>query len=82
MRIICDPVPVVVGGAMVGLGGSEIFREIDTECFEIAQASKNIPPQYSLNPRDILERLATGIAKAIEANNRAIEIQSRSQGKL
>jgi hypothetical protein len=67
---------------MLGLNESEIFREIDTGCFGIADISMNIPPQSSLSPSDILVKLATGVAKAIEANNRAIEIQLRSQGKL
>ena len=49
---------------MLGLSESEIFHEIDKECFGIAHASKNIPPQYSLNPRDILERLATGYCES------------------
>jgi hypothetical protein len=70
------------GGSMLGLDESEIFREIDAGCFGTTHVSKNIPPQYSLIPRDILERIATGVAKAIEANNRAIEIQLRFHGKL
>jgi hypothetical protein len=67
---------------MLGLDESALFREIDTGCFGIANISMNIPPQSSLSPSDILTKLATGIAKAIEANNREIESQLRSQDRL
>jgi hypothetical protein len=67
---------------MLGLDESEIFREIDTGCFGIANISMNIPPQSSLSPSDILAKLATGVAKAIESNNKAIEIQLLSKSRL
>ena len=67
---------------MLGLSESEIFREIDSGCFGIGHINMNIPNQSSLTPNDILAKLATGVAKAIEANNRAIERQLRSQWKL
>ena len=67
---------------MLGLDESAIFREIDTGCLGIANITMNIPPQSSLSPSDILAKLATGVAKAIEANNREIESQLRSQSRL
>lgn len=67
---------------MIGLSESEIFREIERGCFGIGRLSINIPNQSSLSPDDILAKLATGVAKAIEANNRAIERNLSSQRKL
>ena len=67
---------------MLGLNERQIFHEIDRGCFGIAHINMNIPNQSSLSPNDILAKLATGVAKAIEANNRAIEAQLRSHGKL
>jgi hypothetical protein len=67
---------------MLGLSESEIFGEIDRGSFGIPNISLSIPNQSSLTPSDILVKLATGVAKAIEANNRAIESQLRSQGRL
>ena len=66
---------------MLGLSESQIFSEIDRGCFGIAHLGLNIPDQSSLSPNDMLKKLATGVAKAIEANNRAIERQLRSQPK-
>jgi hypothetical protein len=60
---------------MLGLDESQIFREIDIGCLGICNIGMNIPPQSSLSPSDILAKLATGVAKAIEANNREIETQ-------
>ncbi len=65
---------------MLGLTESQLFSKIDSGCFGIAHLSTNIKNQQALNPDDILQKLATGVAKAIEANNMAIENQLRSHG--
>ena len=66
---------------MLGLREDEIVHEIDRGCLGFASESlKNIPRQDTLGPEDILAKLATGVSKAIDANNRAIERQLRSAG--
>lgn len=65
---------------MLGMDESSIFHEIDRGCFGIAQLSTEIKDQPALQPNDILQRIATGVAKAIAANNAAIERQLRQAG--
>ena len=67
---------------MLGLSGHQLLNEIDHGCFGMGGLALNIPGQPVLNPDDILRKLASGVAKAIEANNRAIEQQLRSQGRI
>ena len=65
---------------MLGKSESQIFNEIERGCFGIGRLSINIPRQKALNPDDILAKLATGVSKAIAANNSAIEQQLRNVG--
>jgi len=61
---------------MIGLDESALFTIIDEGTVNPAsQATRGIEKQGALEPRDILIRLATSVAKAIEANNKAIEEQ-------
>ena len=65
---------------MLGLSESKVFNEIDSGCFGIAHLSLNIKDQPALEPDDILRKIATGVAKAIIANNKAIENKLRASG--
>lgn len=65
---------------MLGLTESQLANEIDSGAFGIGHLGLNIGKQHALKPEDILQKLVTGVAKAIEANNRAIESQLRSKG--
>jgi hypothetical protein len=65
---------------MIGLSESELLAKIDEVAANPSDYSaKNIQNQGGLQPRDILTRLASGVAKAIAANNKAIEDQLRSK---
>jgi hypothetical protein len=65
---------------MLGKSESQIFHDIDCGCFGISHLSSNLTKQNNLEPDDILIKLAPGIAKAIEQNNRLIESQLRDAG--
>jgi hypothetical protein len=67
---------------MLGLNGIQLFQKIDSGAFGggYLAANININNQKALQPNDILQKLATGVAKAIEANNQAIERQLRNAG--
>lgn len=65
---------------MVGLNESELFQNIESGYFGIGHLSISIRSQPSLNPNDALVKLATGVAKAIEANNRRITEQLQRAG--
>jgi len=65
---------------MLGLTESQLFSEIDSGTFGISHLSLNIRDQQTLQPNDILRKLATGVAKAIESNNRAIERELHNRG--
>lgn len=65
---------------MLGMHESDIFREINRKCFDIPKQAEHIKDQPALNPDDILRRIATGVAKAIAVNNKAIENQLRAAG--
>jgi hypothetical protein len=61
---------------MIGLDVGRLFSIIDKVTISPpSQIAKGIGTQGSLEPRDILIRFAAGVAKAIEANNQAIEEQ-------
>ncbi len=65
---------------MLGLNEGQLFQEIDSGVFGIGHIAMHIDDQPTLKPHDILQLLATGVARAIDANNRAIENQLRSAG--
>jgi hypothetical protein len=65
---------------MLGKSESQIFHDIDSGCFGISNLSSNIKSQNNLEPDDILIKLASGVAKAIEQNNKVIESQLREAG--
>lgn len=65
---------------MLGLTESQLFQKIDHGASSSGHWGSYIKKQESLEPDDMLRRLATGVAKAIEANNIAIENQLRSAG--
>ena len=65
---------------MLGLTERELFSTIDGEVLGAAYSAVHIKDQQALHPQDILRKLASGVAKAIEANNKAIESQLRSAG--
>jgi len=58
---------------MLGMTKNEIKDAIDRECFGIPGLFMNIPDQSVLAPQDILRKMASAVAKAISANNEAIE---------
>jgi len=60
---------------MLGLSEAELFSIIDNVAGSAHATTDNLKRQSSVEPRDILARLAAGVAKAIEANNKAIEEQ-------
>jgi len=62
---------------MLGMSESDIYREIDRGCFGVAYLGLEIGDQESLQPKDMLPKLATGVGKAIAANNVAIGKQLR-----
>ena len=65
---------------MLGMTEYELTHEIDSACFGIAPLTMNIKDQPTLDPSDILQKLAMGVAQAIEKNNRKIENQLRANG--
>ncbi len=65
---------------MLGKSESQIFHDIDSGCFGISHLASNLRKQNNLDPDDMLAKLATGVAKAIEQNNRLIESQLRDAG--
>ena len=65
---------------MLGKSETQIFHDIDSGCFGISYLSANLKKQNNLDPEDILTKLASGVAKAIEQNNRVIESQLRDAG--
>ena len=65
---------------MLGLTESQLFQQIDRGAFGVGHLGLYIGNQKALQPNAILQQLATGVAKAIEANNQAIEKQLRNAG--
>lgn len=61
---------------MIGLDEGTLFSIIDEGTASASgHDATSIEKQGALEPRDILIRLAASVAKAIEANNNAIEQQ-------
>jgi len=65
---------------MIGMPEYEIFEVIDRACSELPHLFPNIPEQKALDPKYILGQIATGVAKAISANNAVIEHQLHQIG--
>jgi len=61
------------GDIMLGMTENKIKDVIDQECFGIPGLFMNIRDQSLLDPQDILRKMASAVAKAISANNEAIE---------
>jgi hypothetical protein len=67
---------------MLGMSESDLKRAIDHGAFGISPIMLNIPDQESLQPNDILKKLANGVVEAIAKNNEKIEANLRSRGVL
>ena len=67
---------------MLGMSESDLKSAIDHGAFGIAPIMMNISDQKSLQPKDILKKLANGVAEAIAKNNAKIEADLRSHGIL
>jgi hypothetical protein len=65
---------------MIGLSEGQLFQKIDFGSFGVSHLSVHIKKQNNLDPDDILSKLASGVAKAITANNEEIERQLRLKG--
>ena len=65
---------------MLGMTEYQIKSLINQECFGIPSLFSSIPEQDALQPRDILRKIASAVAKAISNNNQAIEQNLRSKG--
>ena len=65
---------------MIGISKQKLINEIEGEYGSIGHYVTAIKRQDSLDPTDTLNKLVTGVVKAIEANNKAIEQQLNQLG--
>jgi hypothetical protein len=65
---------------MIGLSKQKLINEIESEYGSFGHYNTAIKRQDSLDPADTLNRLVAGVVKAIEANNKAIELQLKQLG--
>ena len=67
---------------MLGMSESKIRNSINSGCFRTPYTYTNIQGQNALSPPDILQKIATSVAKTIIENNKCIERDLMNRGLI